>query len=193
MKTKEKLIYEYDPQVRKVNIIRDGVHIGGFDGASAEKHLHENFDNDHVEIKITDMSKSIKSARIKRLRAMWVKQGVDQYRESILEPYGVTSTADLSLDQLDELIDRFNTKTEVTDRTRSLRSNVLVMLDKLGIYADNGDWKQVNAFLMQSKIAGKMLYQLNDDELLALGRKLRSILEKNEKAKAEVERQKLLN
>ncbi|KAF5033137.1 hypothetical protein DSECCO2_609960 [anaerobic digester metagenome] len=139
------------------------------------------------------MSNSIKNARVRRLRAMWVKQGIDQYRDAILQEYGVSSTADLNLQQLDELIDRFSNKTEVTTHTRTLRSDVMVTLDRLGVYVDNGDWQRVNAFLMQPRIAGKLLYQMSDDELLALNRKLRAMLAKKAEQDTEINRLKLLN
>jgi hypothetical protein len=184
--------YNYDPGSQTLTVIRDGKPIGGFVSNSAEREFSRLLETG-ADIKITDMSNSIKSARVRRLRAMWVKHGIDQHRESILEPYGVTSTADLSLQQLDELIDRFNTKAEVTARTRTLRSDVMVTLDKLGVYTENGDWQRVNAFLMQPRIAGKLLYQMCDDELLALNRKLRAMLAKKAEQDTEINRLKLLN
>lgn len=184
--------YEYDPNRQTLTVIRGGKTIGGFVSQSAEREFSRLLESG-AEINITDMSNSIKSARIKRLRAMWIKQGVDQYRDAILQPYGVSSTADLSLQQLDELIDKFNTQREVTPRTRALRSDVMVTLNRLGVYADNGDWSRVNEYLLNPRVAGKLMYQMTDDELANLNRKLRSILAKNMAISAEVERQKLLN
>jgi hypothetical protein len=192
MKPTDKISYLYDPSARRLIIEKNGKPFGGFTGVHAEREFSRLLGTG-VNINITDMSNSIKNARVRRLRAMWIKQGVDEYRGAILEPYGVTSTAGLSLEQLDELIDRFKTKTEVTARTRALRSDVMVTLDKLGIYAENGDWQRVNAFLMQPRIAGKLLYQMCDDELLALNRKLRAMLAKKAEQDTEINRLKLLN
>jgi len=192
MKATDKISYDFDPEGQHLNINVNGKYMGGFLGASAEREFSRLLDTG-ANINFTDMSDSIKSARVRRLRAMWNKQGIDQHREAILEPYGVTSTADLTLTQLDELIDRFNNQPVATPRTRALRSDILVTLDKLGIYSDNGDWKRVNAFLMQSRIAGKMLFQMNDDELTVLSKKLHSMLSKKAVTDAEIERQKLLN
>lgn len=192
MKVIDTYVYEYDANALVLNIKKNGKPFGGFKGPAAEVQFQRLLETG-ADITISDMSNSIKSARVRRLRAMWVKQGIDQHRESILEPYGVTSTADLSLQQLDELIDRFNTKAEVTARTRTLRSDVMVTLDKLGVYVDNGDWQRVNAFLMQPRIAGKLLYQMCDDELLALNRKLRAMLAKKAEQDTEINRLKLLN
>ncbi len=192
MKTTDKISFKYDPSAQRLNIEKNGKPFGGFTGVHAEREFSRLLETG-VDITFSDMSDSIKSARIRRLRAMWIKQGVDQYRDAILESYGVTSTADLNLQQLDELIERFSGKTEVTARTRALRSDVMVTLDKLGIYSENGDWQRVNAFLMQPRIAGKLLYQISDDELIALNRKLRAILAKKAEHDAEINRLKLLN
>lgn len=192
MKAIDTYVYEYDPSALILNIIKNGKPFGGFKGPAAEVQFQRLLETG-ADITISDMSNSIKNARVRRLRAMWVKQGIDQYRDAILQEYGVSSTADLNLQQLDELIDRFSNKTEVTTRTRTLRSDVMVTLDKLGVYVDNGDWQRVNAFLMQPRIAGKLLYQMSDDELLALNRKLRAMLAKKAEQDTEINRLKLLN
>lgn len=192
MKVIDTYVYEYDPSALILNIIKNGKSFGGFKGPAAEVQFQRLLETG-ADITISDMSNSIKNARVRRLRAMWVKQGIDQYRDAILQEYGVSSTADLNLQQLDELIDRFSNKTEVTTRTRTLRSDVMVTLDKLGVYVDNGDWQRVNAFLMQPRIAGKLLYQMSDDELLALNRKLRAMLAKKAEQDTEINRLKLLN
>ncbi len=192
MKAIDTYVYEYDPSALILNIIKNGKPFGGFKGPAAEVQFQRLLETG-ADITISDMSNSIKNARVRRLRAMWVKQGIDQYRDAILQEYGVSSTADLNLQQLDELIDRFNTKADVTAHTRTLRSDVMVTLDKLGVYVDNGDWQRVNAFLMQPRIAGKLLYQMSDDELLALNRKLRAMLAKKAEQDTEINRLKLLN
>lgn len=192
MKAIDNYVYEYDPSALVLNIKKNGKPFGGFSGPAAEVQFQRLLESG-AEININDMSNSIKSARIRRLRAIWVKQGIDHYRDAILQPYGVLSTADLSLEQLDELIKRYNNKREVTAETRRLRSDVMVTLNKLGIYAENGDWQRVNAFLMQPRIAGKLLYQMSDDEMIALNRKLRAMLAKKAKQDAYINKQKLLN
>jgi hypothetical protein len=192
MKVIDTYVYEYDPSALILNIIKNGKPFGGFKGPAAEVQFQRLLETG-ADITISDMSNSIKNARVRRLRARWVKQGIDQYRDAILQEYGVSSTADLNLQQLDELIDRFSNKTEVTTHTRTLRSDVMVTLDRLGVYVDNGDWQRVNAFLMQPRIAGKLLYQMSDDELLALNRKLRAMLAKKAEQDTEINRLKLLN
>lgn len=190
--TEQSLHYEYDPSELILTIYKNGKSVGGFRGHSAEEQFQQLLTTG-VSIKITDLTKSIKSARVRRLRAMWIKQGIDKYRDAILEQYGVSSTADLTLQQLDELIDRFSNKTEISGRTRALRSDVMVTLDKLGIYTNNGDWQSVNVFLMNPRIAGKMMFQMTDDELVALNRKLRAMLAKKADLDICINRLKMLN
>lgn len=184
--------YRFDPATQTLTIVSGGKLAGGFAGRAAEREFHRLLETG-VTINITDMSDSLKNARVKRLRALWIKQGIDQYRDAILEPYGVSSTADLNLLQLDELIARYSNKSEPTARTRSLRSDVLTTLNNLGVYSTNDDWQRVNAYLMQPRIAGKLLYQMSDDELIALNRKLRSILTKRLNEDPDLQRQQMLN
>ena len=192
MKAVDTIIYEYDPVALILNIIRNGKPFGGFTGQSAEAQFRRLLDSG-ADINITDMSDSQKNAKVRRLRATWIKQGIDQYREAILEGYGVSSTADLNLQQLDELITQYSNQAPASEHVRRQRSIILDLLIKLGIYNDNGDWRAVNAYLMQPRIAGKLLYQMSSDELNALQYKLRSILAKHEASENEINRQKLLN
>jgi hypothetical protein len=178
----KKIKYLFDPANNRLCIMLNGKSSGGFTGAAAERELARVLESG-AEIIITNMNDSIKKARVKRLRAIWIKLGIDDYRDAILEPYGVTSTADLNLTQLDELITRYSSevKKQVTERLRKLRSEILTQLNKMGVYANNGDWNHVNAYLQSNKIAGKLLFELDEQELLTLRRKLHSIAYKSEK------------
>lgn len=170
------ITYHYDPQKLQLSIVENGKPRGGFSGANAEKKFNELLGTGaNINIRSMDYRKQ----KIRRLRALWIKQGIDNYRDSILEPYGVTSTADLNESQLDELINRFSGDNQVPQKVRALRSNILALLTRLGVYVDNRSWKSVNEFLMDKRIAGKLLYQMNENELKALERKLRAIEEKD--------------
>lgn len=192
MKKTDTIWYDFDPDILYLRVKVNGSNFGGFSGAHAEREFSRLLETG-ADINITDMSNSIKNARVRRLRAMWVKQGIDQYRDAILQEYGVTSTADLSLDQLDELIDQYSNQAPASEHVRRQRSIILDLLTKLGIYKDNQDWNAVNAFLMQPRISGKLLYQMTSDELNSLQHKLRAILSKYNASDLEVERKKLLN
>lgn len=178
-----KTTYEYDPRRLRLNVFVDGKPCGGFVGKNAEKQfasLLQSSETSSNQLSFTDMSESIRKAKVRRLRALWIKQGIDDMREAIMEPYGVSSTADLSEEDLDELLERFkpNGNAPASEHVRRLRSHCLDLMTRLGIYQSSGDWARVNEFMMNPRIAGKLLYQLNAVELEALRRKLNSILDK---------------
>jgi hypothetical protein len=179
------LQYEYDPKHRHLVILENGKLRGGFKGSFAETRFGELLDSEH-KISLMDVSENMRKARVRKLRALWIKQGVDKHRAAILEPYGVESTAQLSIEQLDELIDRFKpeSNTPANDHIRRLRSNCLTLMNKMGIYNTSHDWSRVNEFMMNPRIAGKLLYQLSLDELKTLHRKLSSIADKQEQSQA---------
>lgn len=63
------------------------------------------------------------------------------------------------------------------EKVRKARSSVLYRIAKLGINTvDN--WDEVNAFLVSPKIAGKLLYEMDLQELKDLTRKLEAIARK---------------
>jgi len=108
------------------------------------------------------------------------------FKADMLAAYGVESSKELTAAQADELIGRLNDmqeerKKEAPKATRKLRSQVLTLINQLGIYADNGDWSKVNQFLLKPKIAGKLLYEMDKAELEALKRKLHAMVRKREK------------
>jgi len=72
-----------------------------------------------------------------------------------------------------------NKRKPTTEGERELRSVVLKLLDKLGIHAINDDWSAVNSFLLDPKIAGRLLYELDEQDLGILIRKINSIIDKN--------------
>jgi hypothetical protein len=83
-------------------------------------------------------------------------------------------------------------KNLITERTiKQKRSAILHRLQKYGI--DTTDWRKVNAFLEQPRIAGKRLYDMTIDEMQDLIKKLESILKKEKKYREEIERQARLN
>ncbi len=71
------------------------------------------------------------------------------------------------------------TKEDASSEVRKQRSVVLTILTKMGIYVDSSSWSSVNDYLMDSRIAGKLLYEMDETELKALQIKLRSILWKS--------------
>ncbi|RME95478.1 MAG: hypothetical protein D6772_13075 [Bacteroidetes bacterium] len=129
--------------------------------------------------------------RIKRLHAALAGAKMMPYKADMLASYGVESSKNLTVTQAEELIQRLNDmkpldRTEAPKPVRRLRSTVLTLINSLGIYATNNDWTRVNQFLLNPRIAGKLLYQMNEEELKALARKLRGMIRKR-KEKVEQE------
>lgn len=130
--------------------------------------------------------------RLKRLHAALNAAGLMPNKPEMLASYGVDSSKDLTNEQADELTSRVNdfnsSKKKDTPRPiRRAQSTVLTLLNGLGIYADNGDWGRVNAYLLQPRIAGKLLYEMNLDELKQLANKLRAIQRKQKAEQEELD------
>ena len=181
MKTK-KLRYEFDPEADRLAIFDGDKNLGGFIGKGATREFLEALEKG-AEVSITNRNNGMeKSKKVQRLRAIWISQGIDNHREAILEGYGVSSTADLNVAQLDELIRQYSAEyhKSASEDTRNLRSSILTLLTRLGVYNTSDDWAAVNQFMMDKRIAGKLMYQCTDDELRILKRKLHNIIRKTE-------------
>jgi hypothetical protein len=74
-------------------------------------------------------------------------------------------------------------KTYTDPEKKRLRSSILLRLQKHGV--DTTHWKNVNLFLLQPRIAGKMLFEMSVPEMKALIPKLEAILSKDEKKRCE--------
>jgi hypothetical protein len=74
-------------------------------------------------------------------------------------------------------------KTYTDPEKKRLRSSILLRLQKHGV--DTTHWKNVNLFLLQPRIAGKMLFEMSVPEMKALIPKLEVILNKDEKKRCE--------
>lgn len=126
--------------------------------------------------------------KIRKFNALLTGLGLQHTKEDILSGYGVESTLELSEAQLDELIERLSKmqtdKTKTPEPIRRKRSVVLDLLTQMGIYNPESAtrWKRVNEYLLNPRIAGKLMYEMNEEELDKLARKLRAIKIKLEKA-----------
>ena len=126
---------------------------------------------------------TIKEKRVMVHRLLY-KLGAIQNKADILSTYGVESTTELSDNEIDQLIYRlklslFN-RNEASPEVRKWRSNALTLITRCGIYNTNNDWSDVNRFMLDSRICGKLLYELSVEELKALCKKLRSIAHKKQ-------------
>jgi hypothetical protein len=117
-------------------------------------------------------------------------------KAAMIGGYGVGSTSDLEEYQLDDLILYLeklekDKQAELTIEVREWRHKVLRMVAECGI--DTQDWNKVNAFVCQSRIAGKHLYECSLDELKALHRKLHNVAVQKQKQKEKEQLQTLMN
>lgn len=101
------------------------------------------------------------------LLGLWNVQSYDEMTDEEL----------LQLQSFMEAAYRFKT-TPASDAIRRLRSQVLSLLTKAGIYSTPDDWAKVNRYLLQRRICGRLLYMLDAQDLQALLRKLRAIGDK---------------
>ena len=131
-----------------------------------------------------------RSALMRKFHALLRETDMVKFRQSIIEGYGVDRGRDLTDEDLQHAVNKLSEMkaVEVDVKKRKLRSIVLSTLQKLGIYQNNHDWAQVNGYLLQPKIAGKMLFELTEVEMDALILKLHSILSKQELKKDEIKR-----
>ncbi len=197
MKTKT-ITYNYDPDSRSLTILVDGRHRGGFIGPEGEKRFLSLLDTD-AQINITAMTaEAFKKVLIRNFHAALATQGIMEHKESILAGYSVDSTTELTIDQLKEAVAIYSGRkpvksVEVTPEVRAMRSELLTICNKMGIYVTNDDWSAVNHFFESPRIAGKKLNKLSLEELTTLVPKMRSILTKYLKDQKEIDRKKMMN
>lgn len=195
MKT-QTLTYTYDPIMRQLTIFVDGQPRGGFSGAAAESRFNDLLMTG-VDISITAMNAdAYKRILIRNFHAALAAQGIMAHKESIVAGYGVESTTELSIDQLKELVEKYSTGTrskraDDPAEIRTLRSDVLTLLNKLGIYAVNDNWDAVNNYCLDK--TGKLLYQMNREELVKARKQFNSILDWHQKKQNEIKRLQNLN
>lgn len=119
------------------------------------------------------------------MHALLNEVGIMESKSSLLEGYGVEHTTELTDQDLVHLVDRLTNmkhkKESFQDADKKRwRSNLLSLLNKYGLYVTNDDWTQVNAFLLNKKIGGKILYEMNVEELQSTCLRLRIILSKRQ-------------
>jgi hypothetical protein len=190
----KQLIYKYDPTRPELVIYEGGRMMGGFIGEQAEKQFNRILETG-ATIEFMNTTERDHKKKVQQLRASWISQGIDNLRKQILERYGVESTADLSEQQLDMLLHEFSAQyqAEPTVEERRWRSQVLVLLTRYGVYKTEEDWHNVNRFLMNTRIAGKLLFQMSVSEMQSLARKLHKLCDARERKENEEKRQMLMN
>lgn len=193
---KSSITYTYGPEARCLAYFDNGKPVGRLIGAIAENKFMELLTTG-ASIQITAMqAEAYKKILIKNFHATLANKGMLDQKETILQVYDVNSTTELTIDQLKEIISLLS-KGKREDRAadpvgiRMLRSDILAILTKLGVYANDNNWDKANTFCMEK--TGKLMYQMDEEELKKARRQFNSILDWSVKNSKKIERQKREN
>jgi hypothetical protein len=120
-----------------------------------------------------------------RLHVELLNAGLDKQKKAFLDGYfGVESSMELTESQLQFAIEKVKEiskkRYQTSPAIRAGRSEVLQWLQRLEIYDNNANWDRVNAFLMDPRICGAFLYELDADQLKQLRNKLMAIYRKQQ-------------
>ena len=122
---------------------------------------------------------------------------MEQVKESLVWQFSGLRTCSLRemteheykamIQHMEDVIERKPNERQV----KKLRSGILLRLQKHGV--DTTSWDAVNRFLMDPRIAGKLLFEMNIEEMQSLTGKLESILAKDLKRQQNINRLMALN
>ncbi len=168
----------YEPNNSKITYFADGKPTNGFVGNTAFKKFIQAMADPTIEVIIKDTTDMEKSSLIRQMHAILAKKGLMDIKEEIVRSYGVESSKDLTIEQLNEIIINLQ-KQEIRPEVRKERSLVLSLLDKMGVKGNSEiGWDHVNNFLKHPRISGKTLYDMSLQELEETAKKLRMIIHK---------------
>ena len=178
METTAKIEVMYDPKKQEIFYANNGRLTHGYVGKNTFLKFCEACVDENMDVMIVDRSNDEKTAKIRQFHAILAKKGLLDLKYDIIAQYGVESSKDLTVEQLNEQITALNA-TEASESVRSERSSVLYLLGKLEINGSKEEgWDMVNNYLKQPRIAGKTLYEMNTQELRDCVKKLRAIIYK---------------
>ena len=165
----------YEPEKSRITFVCDGKPTNGFVGNTAFKKFVQAMADPTIEVIIKDTTDMDKSQLIRQMHGLLAKKGLMDIKYDIVSQYGVDSSKDLSIVQLNEIISNLQ-KEEVRPEVRKERSTVLSLLDNMGVKGNSEiGWDHVNNFLKHPRIAGKTLYEMNLQELTNTCKRLRMI------------------
>ncbi|WP_442795343.1 hypothetical protein [Pelobium manganitolerans] len=128
------------------------------------------------------MNTVTRNKKLQQLHRILLKLNAVDCKKDILSQYKVSSSKDLTDKDLDHLLGRMQKGAEnrytTCPEVKRWRSNVIVQLNKYGKYVTNNDWTQVNEFMLDKRVAGKLLYEMDLSELKALVKKLYQMTKK---------------
>jgi hypothetical protein len=119
---------------------------------------------------------------LKKFHALLRQTGQTAYKEAMVAGFGKASSKDLNTDELSALCATLEAKIKtsskaIADAPKSLRkkrSMCLEVLREMRIW-DGKNWNAVNDYVVQKRVAGKLLFECTEDELTELYKKLKVI------------------
>jgi hypothetical protein len=123
-------------------------------------------------------------ANFARFFCIWKRLGIpgdtEELRHQLVSQYTNGRTESLREMQLYEYnalcYDLEHGRAINREELRQLRHLCLKLMEDAGV--DTDDWRRINAFCQDKRIAGESFYRLNEGGLTALSRKLRAIIRK---------------
>lgn len=134
----------------------------------------------------------------RKMHAILRELGIQSAKPHILAGYGVDHTSELSDQDLQHLVDRLeemktNRMNYQDTELKHWRSVLMNLLNRYGVYATADDWNHVNRFLLDKRVSGKLLYEMNLQELKQCCVRVRAILKVKSEQKEKYERLTILN
>ncbi len=108
----------------------------------------------------------VSQAQIKQFYVLLGKLKLKEQKESLLSGYNVKSSKDMTAADMKQLLGRLlkMQETETTSGLRKQRSIMLALLTDVGIYnsSDKDSWSAVNALMLNPRISGKVMYEMDE-------------------------------
>lgn len=127
---------------------------------------------------------------VRRFHAMLSKLHIMDQKANLLAGYNAEHTTELSDSQLEDLVRRVtamvNSRYTSDPELKKWRSYCMVKIQEYGVYSTPDDWSKVNAFLLDKRVCGHYLYELDIAQLQELHRKLTAMcIKRNAKVSVE--------
>ncbi len=165
----------------------------GFVGNIAHSKMMQVLGSPEIELIFKDSEDMENAKLIKQMHAIMAAKGLMDMKPDILAMYEVKSSKELTHEQLQAIVSYLKGADSEED-LRHNRSVVLYWLGKLGVKGSKQDgWDDVNNYLQQPRIAGKVLYKMSVKELNEATARLRMIYNKNQNQSEQINRLKTLN
>jgi hypothetical protein len=132
-------------------------------------------------------SVEIRKGKNSYIHVLLHKTKMREQKDALLSNYGVESVTDLSDEDIDDLTQRLETlantaNSDAPKHIRELRSKCIIAAESYLGFQINGKeaWQVFNTTMLDKRVCGKMLRELDETELKTLHQKLRSMSRKQQ-------------